>query len=186
MEPGGSFVHLTTVEANATEDLPRPLGEVADFGLVFAAHHRRLFGLARLLAHDPTVAEDIVATAFARTFVPWSEGRVEDVGAYLRSAVVNGVREWGRTTAFRRDRDALLHPVASVEDGSGELADRVLLLAALDQLPRLSREVLVLRYFGQCSLAETAALLDLKPGTVKSRSARALERLRSILGEDYR
>ena len=186
MEPDGSLVHLTRVQPTAPERVSRPDNEMTDFGLVFAVHHRRLFGLARLLAHDPTVAEDVVATAFARTFVPWSEGRVEDVGAYLRSAVVNGVREWGRTTAFRRDRDALLNTVMSVEDRSGELADRVLLLAALDQLPRGSREVVVLRYFGQCSLAETAALLGLKPGTVKSRSARALERLRSILGEDYR
>lgn len=185
MEPGGSLVHLTGMEATAPECVSRPDDEMADFGLVFAAHHRRLYGLARLLAQNSTVAEDVVATAFARTFVPWSEGRVEDVGAYLRAAVVNGVREWGRTTAFRRERDALLNPVVAVEDGSDQLADRVLLLAALDQLPRVSREVVVLRYFGQCSLAETAALLGLKPGTVKSRSAHALERLRSILGEDY-
>ncbi len=57
------------------------------------------------------------------------------------------------------------------------------LLAALNRLPEIDREALACRYFLDLSEAETAAALGVRPGTVKSRLARALERLRDQLGE---
>jgi RNA polymerase sigma-70 factor (ECF subfamily) len=55
--------------------------------------------------------------------------------------------------------------------------------AALAELPWRDREVLILRYLEQLSTAEVAAVLDITPGAVKLRHLRALERLRSQLGE---
>jgi RNA polymerase sigma-70 factor (ECF subfamily) len=63
-----------------------------------------------------------------------------------------------------------------------ELQGRV--QAALAALPERDREVLVLRYLEQLSLAETAAVLEITPGAVKLRHLRALERLRGLLGND--
>jgi RNA polymerase sigma-70 factor (ECF subfamily) len=60
--------------------------------------------------------------------------------------------------------------------------DRARLLAALDELPTDAREVLACRYLLELSEEETAAALDVARGTVKSRTARALDRLREAYG----
>jgi RNA polymerase sigma-70 factor (ECF subfamily) len=61
-------------------------------------------------------------------------------------------------------------------------ADRGRLLAALDDLPDQAREVLAYRFLLDLSEEETAAALDVARGTVKSRTARALDRLREAYG----
>ena len=63
-----------------------------------------------------------------------------------------------------------------------DAAERERLLAALEQLPEPGRDVLAYRYLLDLSEDETAAALDVARGTVKSRSARALERLREAYG----
>jgi RNA polymerase sigma-70 factor (ECF subfamily) len=55
--------------------------------------------------------------------------------------------------------------------------------AALRQLPERDRELLVLRHLEQLSVADTAAVLGLSSGAVKTRHVRALERLRTLLDE---
>ena len=57
--------------------------------------------------------------------------------------------------------------------------------AALDRLPERDREVLVLRYLEQLSTAEVAAVLGISTGAVKVRHLRALERIRSLLADDF-
>lgn len=69
---------------------------MADFAVVFNAHHRRAVRLAWVLTGDAHVAEDIVAEAFSKVWLQWDKGRVDDVGAYLRRAVVNHVRSRSR------------------------------------------------------------------------------------------
>jgi RNA polymerase sigma factor (sigma-70 family) len=66
--------------------------------------------------------------------------------------------------------------------GEEDPALRVTLLAALRQLPPQDRAVLVLRYWEDRSVEETAAALRLTSTAVRSRSSRALERLRGVLG----
>src|SRR5262245_6476294 len=63
-----------------------------------------------------------------------------------------------------------------------ELRDR--LRTALDELGERDREVIVLRYLEDLSVAEIAAVLGLTEGAVKMRQLRALERLRALLGDD--
>jgi RNA polymerase sigma-70 factor, ECF subfamily len=64
-----------------------------------------------------------------------------------------------------------------------ELRGRV--QAALAQLSPRDREVLVLRHLEQLSTKETAGVLGITPGAVKTQHLRALQRLRSLLGEDF-
>ena len=74
----------------------------------------------------------------------------------------------------RRDRQAALLGAERREE----------LVAALNRLSEADRETLACRYFLDLSEAETAAALGIRPGTVKSRVSRALERLRAELGEE--
>jgi RNA polymerase sigma factor (sigma-70 family) len=61
--------------------------------------------------------------------------------------------------------------------------ERERLLAAIRELPAGQRAVLVLRFFDDLSVAETAATLECSEGTVKSQTARALDRMRGVLDE---
>jgi RNA polymerase sigma factor (sigma-70 family) len=66
-------------------------------------------------------------------------------------------------------------------DGIGPAPELDHLADALAALPSRQRAVLVLRYYVGCSEAEIAAILDCRPGTVKSLASRALASLRGVL-----
>lgn len=64
---------------------------------MFAADRDRAYRSALLICRDHHVAEDVVAEAFARTWVHWERGRVADPRAYVRRAIVNDLRSrWRR------------------------------------------------------------------------------------------
>ncbi len=154
-----------------------------DLSDLFRAHHQRLLRIAFLLSGDEKVAEDLVADAFAKAYRHLARGRVDDPGAYLRRAVVNGwKRQLGRRIRDReRARTLRVGWDDAFEDASVE-RDRV--LAALATLSGRQRSVVVLRFLDDLSEAETAAVLGISPGTVKTHSHRALARLRAALRED--
>lgn len=158
----------------------------ASFAEVFNAHHRRAVRLAWLLTGDPHVAEDVVADAFAKVWVQWERGRVDDVGPYLRRAVVNQANSRGRRKLLERreeqrrsgdDRGVRLH--------DDHLADRDEVWQALGMLPPRQRQTVVLRYYEDLSEADTAETLGVSVGTVKSQVSRGLDRLRELIGEQH-
>jgi RNA polymerase sigma factor (sigma-70 family) len=73
-------------------------------------------------------------------------------------------------------------PEAVIQDRTAEIAERDYLLRALAALPHGQRAVVVLRYFDDLSEGQTAQLLGCSVGTVKSQTARALDRLRAAIG----
>ena len=73
--------------------------------------------------------------------------------------------------------------VAVADDDT--VLEREGLLAAIRELPAGQRAVLVLRFFDDLSVADTAAALDCTEGTVKSQTARALARMRSVLDPEH-
>lgn len=154
-----------------------------DLAELFRRHHARLLRVAYLLSGDERVAEDLVADAFAKAYRHLARGRVEDPGAYLRRAVVNGwKRQIGRRMRDReRARTLRVGWDPAFEDRSVE---RERVLAALATLPPRQRSVVVLRFLDDLSEAETAAVLGISPGSVKTHSHRALARLRTALQED--
>jgi RNA polymerase sigma-70 factor (sigma-E family) len=150
-------------------------------------HARRpqLLRLATLLAAgDAHLAEDLVQTALTRLYVAW--WRVEkDQGAeaYCRRILVNAVvderrRPWRRSETSRADVPEV--PVA--EGGSTE--DRDAVRAALAELAPRMRAAVVLRHWLGYDVAECAQLLGCSEGTVKSQTARGLDRLRLLLSDD--
>ncbi|MGW8882115.1 sigma-70 family RNA polymerase sigma factor, partial [Streptomyces mirabilis] len=88
----------------------------------------------------------------------------------------------------RRLRRSTERPVEAVPDSAldvhGDPALRVALLTALAQLSPKDRAVLVLRYWEDRSVEQTASELGLRPGTVRNRSMAALARLRELLGSE--
>jgi len=112
----------------------------------------------------------------------------EPFGPWLLSIVANETRNLARS---RRRRAALALRLPSAESG-GTAADspvdtvlaaerRAQLVAALNALPDRERQVLVCRYILDLSEAETAQVLGWPLGSVKSRTSRALNRLRGLL-----
>lgn len=157
----------------------------ASFDAIFAAHHDRLVRLTALLCGDRDQAEDIVAEVFARTYPKWQKGGIDDIGAYLRRGAVNHVKSGWRKKATRRriDERRRREPEPGLVDDAVNERHRV--QAALQELPERQRAVIVLRFFDDRSEADTAAILDMPGGTVKSNVSRGLARLRELLEDGH-
>lgn len=129
------------------------------------------------LGCDPEEARDLVQTALLRCYVAWRKVRkARDRDAYVYTILLNCFRDsrrrqwWGEVpTADLPDRGST-DPMVDAD-----LADAV--RRALADLDEGQRAVVVLRYFAHLSEAQTAAVLGIQPGTVKSRLSRALARL---------
>ena len=154
------------------------------FAEVFNAHHRRAVRLAYMLTGDPHLAEDVVADAFAKVWVQWEKGRVADVGPYLRRAVVNTIRSRHRRRVLElREIERRSGDDRGVRTHDEHSAEHDEVWQALLQLPQRQRAAIVLRYYEDMSEADTAAVLGISVGTVKSQVSRGLDRLKAVLGD---
>jgi RNA polymerase sigma-70 factor (sigma-E family) len=155
-----------------------PQRERPAFDAFVTASSDRLVRSAYLLCGDPGHAEDIVQTALMRTARRWRHAR-GNPEAYARRVVVNLAKD--RWRGLRR-RPAELPLEMDVQAPlSTQVLDRHMLVRAAQQLPLGQRAVLVLRYFDDLSVEDTAAALGCTTGTVKSQTTRALENLRAAL-----
>ncbi|MFL6060182.1 MAG: SigE family RNA polymerase sigma factor [Marmoricola sp.] len=156
----------------------------SDFEEWMAARQQRMLRTAYLLTGDVHAAEDLTQTALAKVYLAWDRvSAAESVDAYARKILMNEhTSSWRRLWRHREVvSDTSRHdvPVGSSEyDGVSDA-----LWAAVRSLPERQRAVVVLRYYEQLSEKETAEALGVSPGTVKSQSSRALDTLRSRLGE---
>lgn len=141
----------------------------------------RLVGTAYLLCGDRGHAEDLVQTALLRTARRWPRAR-QQPEAYARRVLVNLAKDRWRLLGRRVEEVAVHDDV--VEPTNDAVLEREHLLAAIRTLPAGQRAVLVLRFLDDLSVAETAAALDCSPGTVKSQTSRALDRIRGVLDRE--
>lgn len=152
-----------------------------------AGHHTRLLRAAFLLTGNLPLAEDLVQEALIKVAQRWSTLRDGNPMAYARTIVHHDHVSW-----WRRRREV---PVAAVADGvlplDQDRTERQLMVArALDSLTAKQRAVVVLRWFEDLTERETAEILGVSIGTVKSQNAAALTRLRAhtelgeLLGEE--
>nr|BFE64407.1 SigE family RNA polymerase sigma factor [Dactylosporangium thailandense] len=146
-----------------------------------AGNLERLRRTAFLLCGDWHTADDLVSTVLAKLYRHWRRAaRFEHLDAYVRRMLM---RAWldERRRPWRRETATEVLPDVSAP---GPDADRRLaVLSLLGSLPPRRRAVLVLRYFCDLSVEETAEALGCTEGTVKSQTARALESLRAHLSE---
>jgi RNA polymerase sigma factor (sigma-70 family) len=160
-------------------------GDPRAFEELVTPHREVAFRVAYLITRNPADAEDAAQDALVKAWRALGRFRAgAPLRPWLLQIVANEARNRGRASG-RRARLAL----KAAADSSGGAApspeeatlageERELLLDALEQLPDDARLVLECRYLLELSELETAAALGLRRGTVKSRTARALERLR--------
>ncbi|CAN5676109.1 SigE family RNA polymerase sigma factor [soil metagenome] len=152
----------------------------AGFEDFVTTHERSLRRTAYLLCGDWARAEDATQDGLLKLYRSWSRlDRGPALRSYAHRAVTTAVLDQGRRP-WRREhlRDFPDVPVSSDHDSDRRLS----VLAALRDLPVRRRACLVLRYFADLSVEETAEVLGVSTGTVKSTTARALDQLRTTLG----
>ncbi len=171
--------HLRTLDTASGASLTRPL-TLED---LYRQQRMRMIRLAMLLVDEPATAEDVVQEAFTGLYRNWSGLRDHNAAVgYLRSAVVNGSRSVLRRRKTAREYQPPHQANArSAESLAMLTAEHQAVVAALGQLPRRQREVLVLRYYGDLSEAEIAEATGISKGTVKSTASRALEALQKVM-----
>ena len=155
-----------------------------DFTAFVAAQSGRLVNFAYLLCGDRAQAEDLAQTALVKTYARWGRAAIEDPLAYVRRVVLNETRRLYRRHPPWRERPAgaaadLDHEHDRREpDPAARVVGDHAILEALGALTARERSVVVLRYVEDLTEAETARLLEIAIGTVKSTHARALAKLR--------
>ena len=139
-----------------------------------------LLRVAYLLTGNRADAEDLLQTALAKTYLSWH--RIQDKGAldgYVRRVLVNTQTSWWRKRRVEEYATDQLPEQPWEDTRPGEFELRSTVWKSLAQLPRRQRAVVVLRYYEDLSEAETAAVMGISVGTVKSTASRALAKLRT-------
>ena len=152
--------------------------EFAEFARVMSPRLRRT---AFLLCGDWHTAEDLAQTALTKVFVSWRRIRRQDaVHAYTNRTLINVYLAHRR---LKRTGELVTgwFPEHPAPDPAPET--RMVLLDALATLPPRSRAVVVLRYWADLSVEQVADVMGCSTGNVKKLSARALDKLRVLLGE---
>ncbi|MGX7824063.1 SigE family RNA polymerase sigma factor [Actinokineospora sp. 24-640] len=151
-----------------------------EFAAYFAARADAMRGTAYLLCGDWHRAEDLVQSAFVKLYRVWNRvSRRDRLDAYTRQIVVRTFLDESRRGFFHRER-------VTDQPADGSLAaerpeDRMVLLAALARVPLRQRTALVLRFWEDLSVEETATAMRCSTGTVKSQTSRGLSTLRALL-----
>ncbi|MCB5181044.1 SigE family RNA polymerase sigma factor [Streptomyces antimicrobicus] len=151
-----------------------------EFAQERAAH---LYRSACLLASGDThLAEDLVQETLGRMYLLWGRiSRIDNPAAYAQTVLVRSfLTHQRRRSAGERPVADLPGPDAAARDGDSAL--RLTLLQALGRLPPKDRAVLVLRYWEDRSIEETADAMNVSLAAVRTRCTRALARLREELG----
>jgi len=144
---------------------------------------RSLRRTAYLITGDWHRADDVVQDALVKLYVAWP--RLTRSGAfptYARRAVVTSAIDQGRRP-WRREHavDGAGAYEPDRHDRMQEVEDRLMIIEALAELPPRQRATVVLRYYDELSVDETAEVLGCTTGTVKSQTARGLDALRERL-----
>ncbi|GAA1143225.1 SigE family RNA polymerase sigma factor [Kitasatospora gansuensis] len=159
-----------------------------DFEAFAAGRAGPLFRSACLLTGGDThLAEDLVQETLARVYAQWhrtswfsSRAVIENPAGYAHTVLVRAF------LSHRGRRSSGEHPVGEIPDGAAKEGDttlRLALEAALRALSPRDRAVLVLRYWEDRSVEETAGVLNSSSGAVRTQTVRALGRIRALLGD---
>ena len=167
-------------------------GDIDAYEELVTSYQQLAFRVAWLITRDDGDAEDATQDAFVRAY--YSLGRFRDGAPFrpwLLKIVANQARNRRRSAGRRLELAARAAEVRASGDAapSPEVAAldddrRSRLLRAMEELREQERVAVALRYFVGLSEAEMAEVMHCRPGTIKSRLARGLAKLRGVLEED--
>jgi RNA polymerase sigma-70 factor (sigma-E family) len=157
----------------------------ARFGEFVAARTPSLIRVAYLLTGDQHAAQDLLQNALTRTAARWNRLRHEDPEAYVRTVLYREQVSFWRRRGRRPEVTVAAPPERGYPDPTGYTDLRLSMRQALLRLPADQRAVLVLRYFEDLTETQVAEILDCSVGTVRSRTHRAVTRLRALLPEAH-
>jgi RNA polymerase sigma-70 factor (ECF subfamily) len=166
-------------------------GDERAYTMLVRRHQQAVFRLAYLILGNAADAEDVAQEAFIRSFQsldqfdadrsfrPWLLAITKNL-AYNRHRSVRRYLD-----AVRRLVQAAPEPVTPSEAERSRPYEVEALWQAVQRLAPIDQEVIYLRYFLELSVGETAETLRVASGTVKSRTHRALDRLRAVVDEEF-
>jgi RNA polymerase sigma-70 factor (ECF subfamily) len=187
-----------TAEAADASDMAlvrRALAREADaFRIIIKTHNQRLYRIARGVVRNNAEAEDIVQEAYLRAFANLAAFRGDaSLATWLTRIVINEalgrLRKRKRHVPMPENLEAQIirFPLNPSDDPERTMAQRQILglvERATDSLPDVYRTVFVARVIEGLSMEETAALLGIKPETVKTRLHRARALVRKALDDE--
>ena len=173
----------------------RALAREADaFRIIIKTHNQRLYRIARGVVRNNAEAEDIVQEAYLRAFANLAAFRGDaSLATWLTRIVINEalgrLRKRKRHVPMPENLEAQIirFPLNPSDDPERTMAQRQILglvERATDSLPDVYRTVFVARVIEGLSMEETAALLSIKPETVKTRLHRARALVRKALDDE--
>lgn len=141
-----------------------------------------------MLTGNQASAEDLLQTALVKTWPHWERVAREHPDAYVRRVMIRTnltwrARLWNREVPNAAPAEDVLGAV-STRDEYRTVDERIVMAAALAALPVRQRQAVVLRYFDDLSVEETAEIMATSTGTVKSQSAKGLYKLREALNAE--
>ncbi|AUG76999.1 RNA polymerase subunit sigma-24 [Kitasatospora sp. MMS16-BH015] len=160
-----------------------------EFAAFAAARSGQLYRSAYFLTGgDAHLAEDLVQDTLARMYAQWHRlhrpgwaGGIENAAGYAQTVLVRAfLTHQRRRSSTERPSQVLPEPPPREQDQTL----RLVLVDALAELPPRDRAVVVLRYWEDRSVEETAAIVKDSSAAVRSRCTRALARLRAQLGSE--
>lgn len=165
-------------------------GDAAAWEALMVTHQQAVFRLAYLLLGDPDDAEDVAQDSFLRAWKALgSFDAARPLRPWLLSITANLARNRRRSAGryfaalMRAFRD---EPASEgIEEQNAQKFQAKELWKAVQKLNLLDQQIVYLRYFLELPVSETAQILDVAEGTVKSRLSRAIEKLRSIIQQDF-
>lgn len=157
----------------------------ADFSEFARSAWPRLYRTAVVIVGDRQLAEDLVQSALVKSYIAWPRLREPDKAyAFTRRAMVNVAHDWFRKHGWAKESTADLTTdhasrAEASDDHASASAEHLALSDVLRSLPLGQRSAVALRFLDDLSVQETANLLNVTAGTVKSQTSAALAALRS-------
>ncbi|MGA8845394.1 MAG: SigE family RNA polymerase sigma factor [Nocardioides sp.] len=157
----------------------------AEFTSYLQARQPSLMRTAYLLTGDLHTGEDVLQTSLAKLYLAWD--KIQDRGsidAYVRRIMINEHTSLWRRGWKKRECASEVVPEDAPHLDAYDDGRSAALWEVVVGLPAKARAVVVLRYYEQLSEAETADVLGISIGTVKSQSSRAIAALREQVPAD--
>jgi RNA polymerase sigma-70 factor (sigma-E family) len=172
---------VTSLEVCGNKRVSVPARPASDqLSALYVVHYKQLVRLAALLLDETAACEDVVQEAYIKLA---ASGRIERLRepeaalAYLRTTVLNLARSSLRRRLVAAKHAPVLHRPDFVNDKVNQIVDRTAIVRAMRTLPRRMREAVALRYYADLTEAQTAQVMGVSAGAVKSYTSRGLERL---------